>query len=934
MKYVSKVYVSPDSLEMTEGSWYYKASARVEPSDATNPKIRWFSQNTDIASVNPTSGYIYAKAEGTTYICAAAEDGSGAYDCINVTVRKRVPVESVSFDFSRFTIEKGEQKTISATVSPANATDKKLTWSSSDTGVATVAGGVVTAVAHGRAVITATANDGSGKSASCTVTVTEKIPVSSIEMIPTPQLTRYDESGTLHYLLLPVREGVTFSANILPANATDRTVVWSTDNPDVVTVNQKSGYVFGKATGKATIYVRAADGSEVSNSVKIFVITPAESVTLSHTYRTLTPNETVRLSATVSPQNASIKNVQWSSSDPSVATVSNTGLVTAKKVGTAIITAESADGCASGRCNVTVTAATTAKYYNIVNKNGKVVNIKGINLTTLTNGKDVILYSPTGSTEQIWRIDDIRENVKCLIRSKVDEDFGLNVYRKWGDENNYNCNIHEIAGNETDAEVYLVSKGNGYYQIELANYSGYKLTAIGNDDTSDIRWRTANEGDAQLWRFESVEVAPSGAQVEYHILSQLDDGRKALRVGISNLLDLNQDTLVRVEKLSYWNRQKWIIKGDGEKKKLCSRLNDSYILCNNGSKQVYVSSTASDANSDLTITQNTPNSTIYEIKLTASNLYLTRSGNSISWEAYNSSNHSAQLWKFEEKPDYLHNGIDTVNPLPNGLIRAFKNGGEEFVIRYYKMLNDYKGTNLRTVNSTSPEEYDPVLSEKILNETIAALKNKGIDLDSSNYLDYVDRITEDDVTFSSYNLTSTERDNLFGNGINIVTVYQNMGNRIDFFSEKHAKLDAFCALVSAKLLGQPTRKDDNKKTAIYFAVDTFATNAQLPVIATYFNTIKNKINGRYTIGVYGTGMVCNKIKQELGYADYSWLGQATGGSTLESEGSEDYVAYNEPSKYNIKQTDHVKYSGFEQITLDDDTAVGSDYGQWYSAINN
>ncbi len=353
MKYVSKVYVSPDSLEMTEGSWYYKASARVEPSDATNPKIRWFSQNTDIASVNPTSGYIYAKAEGTTYICAAAEDGSGAYDCINVTVRKRVPVESVSFDFSRFKIRQGERQALTVTVCPENATDTRLTWSSSDTGVATVAGGVVTAVAHGRAVITATANDGSGKSASCTVTVMPLVPVTSIEVTPSTQLTLYEQTPNMHYYLLHVGKGVLFNANVLPENATDKTLNWASSNPAVAGVNNAVGYVYGNAPGDATIYVTAMDGSRVDKVVNIHVIIPAESVTLYHTYRALKPDETVRLSATVSPQNTSLKNVQWSSSDPSVATVSNTGLVTAKKDGVAVIRA-TAYGLEDAYANCTI----------------------------------------------------------------------------------------------------------------------------------------------------------------------------------------------------------------------------------------------------------------------------------------------------------------------------------------------------------------------------------------------------------------------------------------------------------------------------------------------------------------------------------------------------------------------------------------------------
>ena len=876
MKYVSKVYVSPDSLEMTEGSWYYKASARVEPSDATNPKIRWFSQNTGIASVNPTSGYIYAKAEGATYICAAAKDGSGAYDCINVTVRKRVPVESVSFDFSRFTIKKGEQKTISATVSPANATDKKLTWSSSDTGVATVAGGVVTAVAHGRAVITATANDGSGKSASCTITVTEKIPVSSIEMIPTPPLTRYDESETSHYLLLPVREGVTFSAGILPANATDRTVVWSTDNPDVVTVNQKSGYVFGKATGKATICVRAADGSEVSNSVKIFVITPAESVTLSHSYRTLTPNETVRLSATVSPQNASIKNVQWSSNNPSVATVSNTGLVTAKKVGTAIITAESADGCASGRCNVTITATTTAKYYNIVNKNGKVVNVAGVYLMELKDNADVTLYTPSDSNEQIWRIDTFSNSNDCYIKSYVDETYGFNYNRRQTANNK--CDLLKIVGNETDSKLYFDFQEDGYCKIKLANYNRY-LTAIEDKNGASIKWSESQSSNLQLWKFTPVNLEKREAEkIEYHLIPFVDidigfDNKRAVQVAMKtpnskdNLINqtfrLQNDEPLELSRFSYINKQKWKIKGEGTTCRIYTSHGDDYCLRYKNDPKVYVSNNDT-YEADVTIVDYNTSRNLVRIKLSCNNYYLTLSDSGIEWRP-GANNPNNQIWQLVRSPLNIHNGADTASPLYDGsatdkdrTIRAFKLGGEEFVIRYYADVGEIK------------------------------FKNKI--------------------------LTPAEATALHNRGIHIVSIYQDSADDISYFTAENGTKDARMALAMAENCNQP------ENSAIYFAVDRYIGSDDVNKIINYFSAVKfvfNRAEKKYKLGVYGSGLVCSRMKDIYAYADYSWLCGST-----DYPG---YSSYDSPEYYEIKQAEIIEYNG---TPFDDCVAVGDDYGQW------
>ena len=149
------------------------------------------------------------------------------------------------------------------------------------------------------------------------------------------------------------------------------------------------------------------------------------------------------------------------------------------------------------------------------------------------------------------------------------------------------------------------------------------------------------------------------------------------------------------------------------------------------------------------------------------------------------------------------------------------------------------------------------------------------------------------------------------NGIKIVSIYQNDGTKYEYFTEKHAKIDALCALISAKFLGQP------ENTAIYFGVDYDASASNLPRIQNYFQIIKNKINNRYKLGVYGNGLVCNKIKQELGLAEYSWLSRSS--SHIE------YETYDTPEKYNIKQSENIYYNN---VLFDDDVSVGNNYGAW------
>ena len=154
MIYVNSVSVYPKRLSLKVGEWYYYTSVEICPTNASCKDIVWSSDNPSVASVNASSGYIYAKSEGTATIYAMATDGS-----------------SVKLDRSKATIEVCETLLLTASVYPENATNRSVTWNTSNASVATVHNGIVYASSKGTATITATAADGSGKSASCTVVV-------------------------------------------------------------------------------------------------------------------------------------------------------------------------------------------------------------------------------------------------------------------------------------------------------------------------------------------------------------------------------------------------------------------------------------------------------------------------------------------------------------------------------------------------------------------------------------------------------------------------------------------------------------------------------------------------------------------------------------------------------------------------------------------
>jgi hypothetical protein len=157
---------------MFAGSTPTSLTATVSPSNATNKEVIWSSSNTAVATVN-SSGYVTAVSTGTATITVVTRDGNKSANCsVTVYPSSTVLVTGVSLDKTSLAMKVGDSAvTLNATISPSNATNKEVTWSSSNTSVATVSStGSVSAVSTGTSTITVTTKEGS-KTATCTVTV-------------------------------------------------------------------------------------------------------------------------------------------------------------------------------------------------------------------------------------------------------------------------------------------------------------------------------------------------------------------------------------------------------------------------------------------------------------------------------------------------------------------------------------------------------------------------------------------------------------------------------------------------------------------------------------------------------------------------------------------------------------------------------------------
>ncbi len=256
-----------------------------------------------------------------------------------------VHVSSVSLNASSLELSIGDTYAFIASVLPENATNKELTWSTSDESVVSVDNGTITALKEGKATITVKSIDGY-KSSSAVITVVKKpsiIHVSSVSLNETS-------------LNLLTGDRATLTATVLPSNSSDKTISWSSNNENVATV--KNGKVTAISAGQATITVTTKDGGLTASCIVNVTqkIVPVNGVSLNYSELELNVDDSKDLIAQVLPTNATNKEVIWSTTDEEVASVDENGKVTALKVGETMITVTTVDGGYKDYCIIKVTA--------------------------------------------------------------------------------------------------------------------------------------------------------------------------------------------------------------------------------------------------------------------------------------------------------------------------------------------------------------------------------------------------------------------------------------------------------------------------------------------------------------------------------------------------------------------------------------------------
>lgn len=351
------VKVTAVKLNATSKSIYvgktYTLKATVSPSGATNKTVKWTSSNTKVATVS-TKGVVKGVKAGTATITCAATDGSGKKTTCKVTI-KNLPVSSITLSKTSITVYPTKSYTLTATVSPSDATNKAVKWTSSDTTAATVSStGVVKGIKAGKtATITCTAADGSGKKATCKVAVG----------VITKGISLTASSATGSDFDWYVGKTGKLTANFTPENTTNKKVTWTSSEPECVTVDSSGNVKVVKSTKtvqeknwlgrlvnktvdvtKAVITATAADGSGIKATYEVNI--KAKKDVTSVSFPESAPNamfvgQTISLKAAVNPKDASERGIKYTTSNKAVATVDANGNVTALKAGEVTITATS-----------------------------------------------------------------------------------------------------------------------------------------------------------------------------------------------------------------------------------------------------------------------------------------------------------------------------------------------------------------------------------------------------------------------------------------------------------------------------------------------------------------------------------------------------------------------------------------------------------------
>ena len=455
-------------------------------SSNVNRELTWTSSNPEVATVDG-NGLITGKSNGTTEITAKTKNGKT--DSCKVTIETS-PI-GISLNKDKDTLDLSGNKTIqlSVTYNPTSSNVKKnITWESSDTSRVTVdEKGLVTGkmnTEEGKPV-KITAKTENGKVAFCYITV--QTNPTSVTLNKTSEIL--DMSGT---------KTVQLTATVNPGTANiNKKITWSSNNTGVATVNSSTGLVTAKANGSVTITARTENGKTASVTIK--VQTSPQGISLNKTSETLDMSGTTTVQLSVTAYNPTTSNVNkgitWSSSNSNIASVSTSGLVTAKTNGKATITATTTNG-KTASCSILVQTSPTSV---TLNKTSETLDMSGtttVQLTATINPSSANINTGKSWSSSNPGVATVNSSTG-LVTAKANGTATITV--RTGNGKTASCSI-TVHTNPTSVSISSTSVPLDTEGIQFSKTT--KLTAKAKPDSADvntgIRWSSDNPSVATV----------------------------------------------------------------------------------------------------------------------------------------------------------------------------------------------------------------------------------------------------------------------------------------------------------------------------------------------------------------------------------------------------------------------------------------------------
>ena len=365
---ITGISVSPSSLTVARSSGPIQLFATCTPGLPANEVLTWTSDKENIARVDQTGKVTFGGDSGIVYITVRTENGKSATCTIVVTQE----MQGIVLDKYEYTMYAGENYRLTYTIRPFNTTNATLRWTTSDANVATVdTTGLISAKNPGTCTITAQSTDGTGLVATCLITVIKnatgvKLDVNSLE--------------------INVGETYQLDAKIEPANSS-ASLYYESSNPNVAIVSS-NGKITAKGKGNCVVFAKTGTG--IYDYCYVEVSQQVTGLELDREEAEIKVGEMIELIAKVTPESASDLELEWTSKNEKVATVSQKGVVKGIAKGSTIISCTTLDGEYIAICLVTVTEADGPRTVTItVNKSATVGVKKSYQLTATVDGAEV-----------------------------------------------------------------------------------------------------------------------------------------------------------------------------------------------------------------------------------------------------------------------------------------------------------------------------------------------------------------------------------------------------------------------------------------------------------------------------------------------------------------------------------------------------------------